>query len=167
MGFPNSSFGKESACNTGDPGSIPGLGRSPGKGIGYPLQYFGASLLAQLVRKQPAIRENWVQSLGWEDPLEKGKATLSNILAWRKSGTRLSGFHFQRMGKAWIPLETPAFTHEDAGAGSPSKPPGAELILDSSIPALSPLGGSLSHPIGHRPLQKKHPGFQLGWACSQ
>ena len=83
MGFPNSSFGKESACNTGDPGSIPGLGRSPGEGIGYPLQYFGASLLAQLVRKQTAIRENWVQSLGWEDPLEKGKATLSSILAWR------------------------------------------------------------------------------------
>ena len=83
MGFPNSSFGKESACNTGDPGSIPGLGRSPGEGIGYPLQYFGASLLAQLVRKQTAIRENWVPSLGWEDPLEKGKATLSSILAWR------------------------------------------------------------------------------------
>ena len=39
MGFLDSSFGKESACNAGDPGSIPGLGRSPGKGIGYPLQY--------------------------------------------------------------------------------------------------------------------------------
>ena len=83
MDFPDSSVGKESACNTGDPGSIPGLGRSPGEGIGYPLQYFGVSLAAQLVRKQPEIRENWVRSLGWEDPLEKGKATLSSILAWR------------------------------------------------------------------------------------
>ena len=39
--FPDSSVGKESACNAGDPGSIPGLGRSPGEGIGYPLQYSG------------------------------------------------------------------------------------------------------------------------------
>jgi len=39
MGFPESSVGKESACNAGDPGSIPGLGRSPGEGIGYPLEY--------------------------------------------------------------------------------------------------------------------------------
>ena len=41
MGFPDSSAGKESACNVGDLGSIPGLGRSPGAGIGYPLQYSG------------------------------------------------------------------------------------------------------------------------------
>ena len=47
-GFPHSSVGKESACNAGDPGSIPGLGWSAGEGIGYPLHYFGASLVAQL-----------------------------------------------------------------------------------------------------------------------
>ena len=41
------------------------------------------SLVAQLVRNPPAMQETWVQSLGWEDPLEKGKATLSSILAWR------------------------------------------------------------------------------------
>ena len=56
-------------------GLIPGLGRSPGEGIDYPLQYFGASLVAQLVKNLPAIWETWFQSLGWEDPLEKRKAT--------------------------------------------------------------------------------------------
>ena len=73
MGFPVSAAGKESACSARDPGSIPGLGRSSGEGIGYPLQYFWASLMAQLVRNLPAMRETWVRSLGWEDPLEKGK----------------------------------------------------------------------------------------------
>ena len=82
-GFPDSSVGKESAWNAGDPGLIPGLGRSPGEGIGYPLQYSWASLVAQLVKNPPAMQETWVQSLGWEDPLEKGKATHSSILAWR------------------------------------------------------------------------------------
>ena len=56
----------------GDLGSIPESGRSPGEGIGYPLQYFWASLVAQLVKNPPAMRETWVQSLGWEDLLEKG-----------------------------------------------------------------------------------------------
>ena len=81
MGFPDSSVGKESACNAGDPGSIPGLGRSPGEGIGYPLQHSWASLATQLVKNPPAMQETWVRSLGWEDPLEKGKATHSSILA--------------------------------------------------------------------------------------
>ena len=78
MGFPHSAVGKESACNAGDPGLIPGLGTSPGEGIGYPLQYSWASLLAQLVKNLSAMQETWVQSLGWEDPLEKGKATHSS-----------------------------------------------------------------------------------------
>ena len=81
MGFPHGSDGKESACDTGDPGLIPGLGRSAGEGIGYPLQYSWASLVAQLVKNPPAMWEIWVQSLDWEDPLEKGKATHSSILA--------------------------------------------------------------------------------------
>ena len=55
FGFPHSSVGKESACNAGDPGSIPGLGRSPGEGIGYRLQYSWASLVAQLVKNPPAM----------------------------------------------------------------------------------------------------------------
>ena len=75
--FPDSSAGKESTCNTGDPSSIPGSGRSSGEGIGYPLQYSWASLVPQMVKNQPAMRETWVQSLGWEDFLEKGKATHS------------------------------------------------------------------------------------------
>ena len=74
-GFPDSSVGRESACNAGDPGSIPGSGRSTGKGIGYPLQYSWASLVAQLVKNLPTMRETWVRSLGWEDPLGKGKVT--------------------------------------------------------------------------------------------
>ena len=78
-----SSVGKESACNAGDPSSIPGLGRSSGEGIGYLLQYSWAFLVAQLVKNPPAMWETWVQPLGWEDPLEKGKATYSSILAWR------------------------------------------------------------------------------------
>ena len=49
----------------------------------YPLQYSWASLVAQLVKNLPAMQEIWVRSLGWEDPLEKGKATYSSILAWR------------------------------------------------------------------------------------
>ena len=57
--------------------------RSPGEGIGYPLQYSWASLVAQLVKNPPAMWEIWVQSLDWEDPLEKEKATHLSILAWR------------------------------------------------------------------------------------
>ena len=71
IGFPDSSVGKESSCNAGDPGLIPGWGRSAGEGIGYPLQYSWASLVAQLVKNPPAMQETWVWSLGWEDPLEK------------------------------------------------------------------------------------------------
>ena len=65
------------------PRLIPGSGRSTKEGIGYPLQYSWASLVAQLVKNPPARLETWAQSLGWEDPLEKGKATHSSILAWR------------------------------------------------------------------------------------
>ena len=72
MCFPGSSAGKEFACNAGDPSSITGSGRSPGGGIGYPLQYSWASLVAQLVKNLPAMQETPVRLLGQEDPLEKG-----------------------------------------------------------------------------------------------
>ena len=62
---------------------IPGSGRSAEEGIGYPLQYSWASLVAQLVMNLPAMQEIWVQSLGWEDPLAKAKGTQSSILPWR------------------------------------------------------------------------------------
>ena len=55
-----SSAGKESACNAGDNSSIPGLERSVGEGIDYPVQYSLASLLAQMVENPPAVRETWV-----------------------------------------------------------------------------------------------------------
>ena len=83
MGLPGSSAGKESACNAGVPGSIPGSGRSPGEGIDYPLQYSWASLVAQMVKNPPAMQETWVWSLGWEDPLEKDMVAHFSILAWR------------------------------------------------------------------------------------
>ena len=88
-GFPDSSVGKKkkSAYNAGDPSPIPGSGRSAGEGIGYPLQYSWASLVVQLVKNPPAMWETWARSLGWEDPLEKGKATHSSVLAWRISWT--------------------------------------------------------------------------------
>ena len=77
LGFPDSSVGKEPACSAGDPSLIPGSGRSPGERKGYPLQFSWASLVAQLIKNPPAIQETWVQSLGWEDPLEKGKLPTS------------------------------------------------------------------------------------------
>ena len=69
--------------NEGDPSSTPGWGRSPKEGIAYPLQYFWVSLVAEMVKNPPAIRETWVLSLGWEDLLEEGMVTHSSILAWR------------------------------------------------------------------------------------
>ena len=86
-GFPGGLEVKASACNAGDLSSIPGLGRSSGEVNGYPLQYSWASLVAQLGKNPTAMQETSVQSLGWEDPLEKGNAIHSSILAWRISWT--------------------------------------------------------------------------------
>ena len=91
LGFPSSSVGKESSCIAEDPGSIPGLGRSPGERIGYPLQYSWASLVTQMVKNLPAIQKTWVRSLGWEDPLEEMMATHSSVLAWRIPWTEEPG----------------------------------------------------------------------------
>ena len=78
---------------------MPELGRSAGEGLGYPLQYSWASLMAQMVKNPPTMQETRVQSLGWEDTLEKGMVTHSSIPTWRfhglaKSWTQLSDFHF-------------------------------------------------------------------------
>ena len=107
MGFPGGSVGKESACNAGDPGSNPGSGRSVGEGTGYPLQYSWASLVAQLVKNLPAMWETW------EDPLEKGRATHSSILAWKIPWTVLS-IRSQRMGHDWA---CPKSVHGWRGSG--------------------------------------------------
>ena len=83
---------------------ISGSGRSPGEWIGYTLQYSWASLMAQIVKNLPAMWEAWVQSLGWKDPLEKGTASQSSILAWRIPWTihdspgRLQSMGSQRVG---------------------------------------------------------------------
>ena len=83
LGFSGGSVGKESTCKAGDPGLIPGSGRSAGEGKGYPFQCSWVSLVTQMVKNLAAVRETRVQALGWEDPLEKEKANHSNILAWR------------------------------------------------------------------------------------
>ena len=83
LGFSCGSAGKESACNAGDPGSIAVSGSTAGEGIGYPLQYSWASLMAQLVKNLPTMWETLVQSLDREDPLEKETVTHSSILTWR------------------------------------------------------------------------------------
>jgi len=93
----------ESTCNAEDPGSISGLkikGKTTGEGIGSPLQYFWASLVAQRVKNPPVMWETWVWSLGWEDSLEKGKATPSSILAWRIPCT-VQSMGLQRVGHDW------------------------------------------------------------------
>ena len=78
--FPDSSVGKESAYNAGDPSSIPRSGRSTGQGIGYPLRYSWASLVAQLVQNPPAMWETWVQSQVWDNPLRRER--LSTPVFW-------------------------------------------------------------------------------------
>ena len=104
--LPCNSAGKESACNAGDPGSIPGLGRSPKEGIGYPLQYSWAFLVAQMVKNPPAMWKTWVWSLGWEDSQEEGMVTHSSIFAWRipmDRGAWWATVHrrLQRVGHDW------------------------------------------------------------------
>ena len=106
MGFPGSSAGKESACNTGDTGSIAGSGRSPGEGIDYPLQYSWTSLVAQMVKNPPAVWETWVQSLGREDPGRRAwqptPVFLSGESPWTEEPGRLQSTGSQRVGHNWV-----------------------------------------------------------------
>ena len=83
MGFPGSSGGKESTYTARDPSSIPGSGKIPWRRGRLPTQYPWASPVVQRVKNLPAMWETWVESLGFENPMEKGKATHSSILAWR------------------------------------------------------------------------------------
>ena len=104
MSFPHSSVGKESACNAGDPGLIPGLGRSAGEEIEYPLQYSWASLVAQLVKNPPAMWKTWVRTLSWEDPWGRERLSIPVFCSgefhelcssWgHKESARLTNFHF-------------------------------------------------------------------------
>ena len=88
----NSSVGKESTCNSGDPCFIPWLGRSAGEGIGYPLQYSWASPVTQTVKNRPAMQETWFHPWVGKIPLEEGMATHSSILAWRIPMDREAGY---------------------------------------------------------------------------
>ena len=102
LGFPGSSAGKESACSAGDPGSIPGSGRSPGEGTGYSPQYSWAFLGAQTVKNLPAMWETWVLSLDWEDPLEAWQPApvlLSEESPWTEEPGRLQSMGSQRAGR--------------------------------------------------------------------
>ena len=82
VGFPGSSAGKESTCNRGDPGSIPGSGKSPCRRDRLPTPVFLGFTAGSDGKESTAMWETWVQSLGWEDPLEKGMETHSSILSW-------------------------------------------------------------------------------------
>ena len=142
--LPDSSVGKESTCSAGDPSSLPGLGRSAGEGIGYPIQYSWASLVAQLVKNQPAMQETWVQSLGWEDPLENGKATYSSILAWRIPWN-VQSMGSQIVGHDWVTFTFTATLQADSLL---SEPPGKLPAQGSN---LQPLHWKVkSSPLDHQ-----------------
>ena len=84
MGFPDCSVGKESASNAGNPSLIPGLGRSAGEGIGYPLQYSWASLVTQLVKNLSAVWVTWVRSVpGLGGSAGEGNGYPLQYSAWR------------------------------------------------------------------------------------
>ena len=102
LSFPGGAAGKESACNAGDPFSIPGSGRSPGEGIGNPLQSSWASLVAQLVNNLPAMWETLVRSLGWEDPLEKEMAAHSSIFLTNLGSNSLSVLDMAEFSKFFV-----------------------------------------------------------------
>ena len=116
---------------------IPGLGRSPGEGIGYPFQYSWASLIIQMVKNLPTMRETWLRSLGWENPLEKGKAMYSSILL------------------------TPGWPGEFHGQYSPWGHKESDVTLTFTF------SGELSHFLSIKPLSAKNdtftPMFQMAF----
>ena len=92
---PGSSAGKESACNTGDPGSIPGSRRSAREGISCPLQHSWASLVAQLVMNLPAMQETWFDPWVWKIPWRRERLLTPVFWPGSQSQTQLSDFHFK------------------------------------------------------------------------
>ena len=114
MGFPGSSAGKESACNAGDPGSIPGSVRSPGEGRGYPIQYSWAFLVSQMVKNSPAMQETWVRDPGsipgfdpwvgkipWRRAWQPTPVFLLGESPWTTEPGRLQSMGSQRVGYNW------------------------------------------------------------------
>ena len=109
LGFPCGSAGKESACNVGDLDLIPGLGRSPEEGKGYPLQYSRASLVVQLVKNLPAMRETWVWSQVWVGKIRWRRAWQPTLVflpgesPWTEVPGRLQPMGSQSVGHNWAP----------------------------------------------------------------
>ena len=138
---------------------IPGSGRSPGEGIGYPLQYSWASLAAQKVKNPPAMWETWVRSLSRADPLEEGMATHSSILAWRITWTEEPG-RLQFMGLR-ITNAKYIFCFPGSSAGKESACNEGDLGL---IPALgrSPGEGN-SYPLQYSGLENSMEYSPLGF----
>ena len=132
-----SSAGKESTSNAGDPGSIPGSGRSTGERIGYPFQYSWASLLAQMVKNLPSVEETWVQSLGWEAPLEEGLATHSSILAWRIPRTEEPGGLQSTGSHTWAQMRRLSAHAPDIRIPLHPDPPCPRRLSDAAAPLLS------------------------------
>ena len=115
LGFPDSSVGKESACNEGDPSSIPGSGRSAGEGIGYPVQYSWASLVAQLVKNSPAMSRDLSLIPGLENREMPDKLL---FLRWLEQHPAPGDFHglFHGIAKSQRPLSDFHFHfHPDLG----------------------------------------------------
>ena len=98
QGSPGSSAGKESARNAGDPSSIPGSGSSSGEGIGYPLQYSWASLVAQTVKNPPATRETWAGEIPWRRAWQATPVFLPREFPWIEGPSGLQSMGSQRAG---------------------------------------------------------------------
>ena len=95
--FPSSSAGKESTCNTEDPGLNPGLGRSPGEGIGYPLQYSWAFLMTQMVKNPPGF-DPWIGKIPWRRAWQPTVVYLPGESLWTEEPGWLQSMGLQRVG---------------------------------------------------------------------
>ena len=140
--FPSSSAGKESTCDAGDPGLIPVSGRSPREGTGYPLPYSWASLVAQMIKNLPAMRETWVQSLVGKFPWRRAwQPTLlffPGKSPWTEEPGRLPSMELQRVGHDWVTKHT---THILPQTLLPSKLPHNCLAILLLLWLISPLKG--------------------------
>ena len=148
-GFSGSSAGKESACNAGDPSLIPRSGGYPGEGTGYLLQYSWASPVAQTVKNPPAMWVTWVQSLGWEDPLEEAwqptPVFLPEESTWTEEPGRLS--YYSLFEKQFFPWYLPLVDTECLTIGH-------QVIMRCELPFMNRLWSDIPiHNVGmHRTL---------------
>ena len=97
LGFLGSSADKESACNAGDPGLITRSGRSLGAGIGYPLQYSWASLVAQIAKNLPTVLETWVEKIPWRREWQPTPVFLPGEYPWMEETGGLQSMGSQRV----------------------------------------------------------------------